>query len=57
MSADNWDDLSPQEKADEFDASYENPVEYAAEEFPDGAPGPTILPDHAVERMQYPPSS
>lgn len=52
--ADTWDNLSPQEKADEFDASYENPTVYAAEEFPDGAPGPTILPDHAVERIQYP---
>lgn len=51
---DNWNDLTPQEKADEFDASYENPKEYAAEEFPNGAPGPTILPDHSVERMKYP---
>jgi hypothetical protein len=49
-----WDSLTPQEKADEFDASYESPREYAAEEFPNGAPGPTILPDHSVERMQYP---
>jgi len=52
-----WNDLTPQEMADEFDASYENPREYAAEEFPDGAPAPVVLPDHAVERTPYPPSS
>lgn len=53
----NWDDLSPQEKADEFDASFENPAEYVAEEFPNGAPPPATIPQHPVERLQYPHSN
>jgi hypothetical protein len=54
----NWNDLTPQEKADEFDASFENPTEYVAEEFPNGAPPPAVIvPDHVIERLQYPNSA